>query len=241
MKVAPKLIFLFKDADGFGTSISDALQPNPNSTLRKLEDSFDLSLERYGIGDCRAAGDIVHFVDLDGHFQVTVLLMQNYEPPVLACAVNEVLASIKGENLSIMPTIVLPVIVAAPKLKLDQKYTASSDDVSLYGVQIGPETDITRAIVAKTQKPPLSLQIYHETFACFLQLVRVSKLPTFVLIGQSGQRKFQKNSGLELEMMYEIGELLTSISSLCFLRERITWNPTKISKDDKEPWRDLYG
>ncbi|KAF5960642.1 hypothetical protein HYC85_001851 [Camellia sinensis] len=234
MKVAPKLIFLFKDADGFGTSISDSLQPNPNSTtLRRLEDSFQLSLERYGIRDRKASGNIVHFV--------TLLLMQNYEPPVLVCAISEVLASINGESSSIVPTVVLPIIVATPNLKLERKYSTRSDKVSLYGVQIGPETDITRDMVAKTQKPPSSLQIHHEPLACFLQLVRVLKLPTFVLIGQSGQHKFQKDLGEELEMIYQIGELLTSISSLCFLRERITWNPTKTSKEVEEPWRALYG
>ncbi|KAI8006896.1 hypothetical protein LOK49_LG07G02786 [Camellia lanceoleosa] len=242
MKVAPKLIFLFKDADGFGTSISDSLQPNPNSTtLRRLEDSFQLSLERYGIRDRKASGNIVHFVDHDGHYQVTLLLMQNYEPPVLVCAISEVLASINGESSSIIPTVVLPIIVATPNLKLERKYSTTSDKVSLYGVQIGPETDITQDMVAKTQKPPSSLQIHHEPLACFLQLVHVLKLPTFVLIGQSGQRKFQKGLGEELEMIYEIGELLTSISSLCFLRERITWNPTKTSKEVEEPWRALYG
>lgn len=41
-----------------------------------------------------------------------MLLMQDYEPPVLACAVNEVLASMKEESFSI----VLPIVVAAPKL-----------------------------------------------------------------------------------------------------------------------------
>lgn len=242
MKVAPKLIFLFKDADGFGTSISDSLQPNPNSTtLRRLEESFQLSLERYGIRDRKASGNIVHFVDHDGHYQVTLLLMQNYEPPVLVCAISEVLASINGESSSIVPTVVLPIIVATPNLKLERKYSTRSDKVSLYGVQIGPETDITRDMVAKTQKPPSSLQIHHEPLACFLQLVRVLKLPTFVLIGQSGQHKFQKDLGEELEMIYQIGQLLTSISSLCFLRERITWNPTKTSKEVEEPWRALYG
>lgn len=66
MKTAPKLIFLLKDADGFGASISDALQPNPNSILRRLDYSFDLSLERYGIKHYKASGDITHYVDDNG-------------------------------------------------------------------------------------------------------------------------------------------------------------------------------
>jgi hypothetical protein len=240
MKVAPKLVFLFNDADGFGNAISNALQPNPSSPLHRLEDSFELSLEGYGIRDRKASGKIIHFVDHDGHYQVTILLMEDYEPPVLACAVNEVLASIKEESLSMMPTIVLPIVVSAAKLKLERKFSTTSDKVSIYGVQIGPETDITRTMVAKTQKPPLSLQIHHETLACFIQLVRVLDLPTCVLIGQSSEQ-FQKTSGEELEVINEMAELLTSMCSLSFLRERIKWNPTKTSKDDKEPWRALYG
>ncbi|PSS06480.1 Glycerol-3-phosphate acyltransferase [Actinidia chinensis var. chinensis] len=241
MKVAPKLIFLFKDADGFATAISDALQPNPNSNLRRLEDSFELSLERYGIKDRKASGNIVQFMDSDGNYQVTLLLMENYEPPILVCAISEVLASIKGESSSIMPTIVLPIMVPAQKLKLEGKHSKTSKKVSLYGLQTGQETDMTQSIVAKTQNPPLSLQIHHEPLACFLQLVRVSKLPTCVLIGQSGQHQLQKNLREELEMIYEMGELLTSISSMTFLRERIAWNPAKSSKDGEEPWRALYG
>ncbi|XAR55231.1 hypothetical protein NMG60_11035248 [Bertholletia excelsa] len=235
MKVGEKLIFLFKDAEGFGTAIADALQPNPNSTMQRLEDSFDLSLERYDIKDRKASGNVVHFVDHGGQYQVTVLLMQIYEPPVLVCAINEVLASIIGESSSSLPMIVLPIMVAASKLKLERKYSKTSDKVSLYGMQIGPETEITQAIAAKTHKPPSSLQIHYEPLACFLQLVRVIRLPSFLLIGQSS------DLGQELEMINEMGELLTGISSLCFLRERITWNPTRTTKDGEEPWRALYG
>lgn len=126
-----------------------------------------------------------------------MILMQDYEPPVLTCAVNEVLASMKEESFSI----VLPIVVAAPKLKLERKFSTTSDKVSLYGVQIGPETDITRTMVAKTQKPPLSMQIHHEPLACFIQLVSVLNLPTCVLIGRSSDQ-FQKTSGEELEVLF---------------------------------------
>uniref|UniRef100_A0A5B7BHE4 DUF7894 domain-containing protein n=1 Tax=Davidia involucrata TaxID=16924 RepID=A0A5B7BHE4_DAVIN len=241
MKVAPKIIFLFKDADGFGTAISDALQPNPNSSLRRLEESFELSLqERYGIKDCKASGDMVHFVDDNGLFQVSVLLLQNYEPPILVCAVNEVLASITGENSSTMPTLVLPFMVGASKLKWEGK-NSSMNKVSLYGMQIGQEIDISEAMFSKTQKPPSQLQIHHEPLACCLQLIRVLKLPSFVLIGQSGQHLSNKASGEELEVIYEIGKLLANNFCLSFSRERITWNPTKTSRDSEEPWRALYG
>ncbi|KAA8524904.1 hypothetical protein F0562_011327 [Nyssa sinensis] len=240
MKVAPYIIFLFKDADGFGTSISDALQTNPNSSRRRLEESFELSLqERYGIKDCKASGDIVHFVDDNGFYKVSVLLLQNYEPPILVCAVNEVLASIMGENSSTMPTLVLPFMVAASKLKWENKNSSMNNKVSLYGMQIGQATDISEAMSGKTQKPPSQLQIHHEPLACCLQLIRVLKLPAFVLIGQSGLSN--KALGEELEVIYEIGKLMANFFCLSFLRERIAWNPKKTSRDGEEPWRALYG
>ncbi|XP_059661292.1 uncharacterized protein LOC132307516 [Cornus florida] len=242
MKVAPKVIFLIRDADGFGTVISDALQPNPNSSLRRLEESFELSLqERYGIKDHKASGNIVHFVDEKGLYEVSLLLLQNYEPPILACVVNEVLASITGEDSSTMPTVVFPFIVAASKLKWEGKSSLTNNKVSLYGIQIGPETDVTRVMLAKTQKPPSTLQIHHESVACCLQLIRVLKLPTFFLIGQCGRHTSSKALAEELEVIYEMGDLLSSISCLSFLRERITWNPVKTSRDSEEPWRALYG
>ncbi|CAK9167177.1 unnamed protein product [Ilex paraguariensis] len=239
MKVAPNVIFLFKDADGCGTAIADALQPNPNSTLKRLEDSFELSLECYGIKDRKASGNIVHFVDDNGLFQVSVLLLQIYDPPILACAINEVLASIAAENLSTMPTIVSPFIVTASKLKLENGSRVINNQVSLYGTQVGPETDIMQAISSKIQKPPSSLRIHHEPLACFLQLVRALKMPTYFLIGQAGQRLSHKTSGEEV--ICEIGELLASTLSLCFIRESITWNPTKTTRNNEEPWRALYG
>lgn len=46
---------------------------------------------------------------------------------------------------------------------------------------------------------------------------------------------------LILQILYEIGELLASETGLFFLREKITWNPTKASRNTQEPWRALYG
>ncbi|KAK3034021.1 hypothetical protein RJ639_033306 [Escallonia herrerae] len=241
MKVAPKVIFFLEGADGFGTLIADALQPNPSSTLRRLEDSFELPLERYGIKDRKACGRVVQFVDADGLLEVSLLLLQYYEPPVLACAVNEALASLTAENLSSMPTVIFPFLVSAPKLKLESRESMPVGNASVYGMQVGLENDITQALLSRTQKLPSSLQIHHEPLACILQLARVLKLPAFILIGQSGDRVSRKNSGEELEVIGEMSGILASISSLSFSRERIVWNPTKISKETEEPWRALYG
>lgn len=123
-------------------------------------------------------------------FQLSIVLLQNYDPPILACAVNEVLASITGEQSSSLPTFLVP----APKLKWEVKNSAPYHKNVLYGLQIGPETETTRALAARTEKSPSCFQIHHEPLAIFIQLARVLKLPTFVLIGQSG-------TGEELEVL----------------------------------------
>ena len=126
----------------------------------------------------------------DIFFQLSMVLLQNYEPPILACAVNEVLASITGEQSSPLPTFLVP----SSKLKWEIKNSAPNHKNALYGMQIGPETETTQALATRTKKPPSLLQIRHEPLAIFIQLARVLKLPTFVLIGQNGK-------GEELEVL----------------------------------------
>lgn len=240
MKVASKLIFLLNEPEGFVATIFNALHVNPNSSLRRLDESFELSLERYGIKEKKACGDLAHFVDDNGNYQVSVLLLQNYEPPSLVCAINEVLAHISYET-STLPTLLAPFVVESSKLKGDKTSVASGSKVSLYGLQIGPEKNITQAVAARIEKPPASLQIHYEPLACFLQLVRVLKLPTLILIGQRSTSHSDKSSEGKLELLHEIGELLAIDTRLCFLRDKIMWKPTETSKDAQEPWRALYG
>lgn len=241
MKVASKLIFLLRDPHGLVTSIADALHSNPNSSLRTLEEPFELPLQRYGINEEKACGQLLHFVDGDdrGHYQVSVLLLQNYEPPTLVCAINEVLSQITCET-STMPTLLVPFVMESSRLKGESKSLATSGSASLYGVQMGPETDVAQAMAAGTQKPPSSLQIHYEPLSCFLHLARILKLPTFIVIGQRSKSPTDKTLR-ELETLYKIGELLASNTGLCFMKDKITWNPTKTSKDSQEPWRALYG
>ncbi|KDP23000.1 hypothetical protein JCGZ_01722 [Jatropha curcas] len=242
MKVASKIIFLFNDTDGFATAISTALYPNPNSFVRRLEESFELSLARFGVQDLKAKGHLINFIDSGGDPQVSVLLLEKYEPPTLVCAVSEVLTQIIGEGSSGLLTLIIPLIGTSSKLKWESRsLTANDGKVSLYGVQIGPETDITQAIASRTQKPQSNVKVHYEPLACFLQLVRVLKLPTSVLIGQRNRTLSDKAAEEELEILYELGELLANTVGLCFLREKIMWNPGNISKDIKEPWRALYG
>ncbi|XP_021890030.1 uncharacterized protein LOC110808741 [Carica papaya] len=240
MKVAPKIIFLFRDPEGFGTAIAESLNPNPNSTLRRQDESFELSLEHYGIKDHKASGNILHFIDDDDIYRVSVFLLQSYKPPILVCAVNEVLAKLAGEIPSTMPTVLAPFIVESSKLKCENR-SLTTNSSSLYGIQIGPERDITMAMTTKIQKPPSSLQIYSEPLSCFLQLVHILKLPTVVLIGQHSQSLSNKALQEELQVLYKIGELLASSTGLHFSKEKVIWNPIKTSKDDEAPWRALYG
>lgn len=128
------------------------------------------------------------------YFQVSFVLLQNYEPPVLACAVTEVLEQIAGEKSSPLPTIIIPSIVASSKLKRDGKILMKSENkIPLYGLQIGPVTDTIKAMVASAEKPPCPFQIHHEPLACLLQLARVLNLPTFALIAEKGRRVSDKN------------------------------------------------
>ncbi|XP_060188235.1 uncharacterized protein LOC132617282 [Lycium barbarum] len=239
MKVGPKVILLFKDPSG--TAIFQSLQPNPNSNLQtRREESLDLSLQRYGIKDQKVSIEFVHFLD-GSNPEVSVLLLENYEPPTLACALNEVLTLLVGDGLSNMPTIVVPFVVAATKLKMGNRTSVAVENNSVYGLQVGASNGLTKALAANLQSPPQSLQIFNEQLACLLQLVRVLKVPTFVVIGKKGQNLHHKTSEEELQVIHEIGQHLASFSSLSFSGKKIAWDAAKSSRETQEPWRALYG
>nr|GFA54969.1 hypothetical protein [Tanacetum cinerariifolium] len=135
-----------------------------------------------------------------------------------------------------MPSLILPFILDSSKIKLERKSLTNED---IYGIQIGPQTDMMQALSSRHVKAPSSMQIHHEPLSCALQLVRVLKTSTFILVGQSGQHKSATD---DLEVICKIGETLASASSLQFVKEKVTWNPKKTSKElEKEPWRALYG
>lgn len=136
------------------------------------------------------------------NIKVSMLQMQSYKPPVLACALNEVLAQLMDDTSETMPTLLVPFISSSSNLKWETRsLPVDSRRISLYGLQIGRETDVTRAIIAQTQKPPSSMEIHYEPLACFLQLVRVLKLPTVILIGRVGERFSEKGSTDALEVL----------------------------------------
>lgn len=147
------------------------------------------------------------YLDFSFHFsfyvysQVSLLLMENYEPPVLACAVTEVLSQLTGEEPSLTPTLIVPFVLALSMLKCERKSSITKESrPSVYRIQVGPERDITQVLAIRTEKAPPSLQIHHEPATCLLQLVRVLKLPTCVLIGQRGRLLSDKAIGEELKV-----------------------------------------
>ena len=137
--------------------------------------------------------------------------MQNYEPPVLACAIHKVLEHIAAEKPS---TILAPFIVASSKLKRDGKTLAKSfSKVPIYGVHLGPDSDTTRALVARTENLTCVLQIHHEPFACLLHLARSLRLPTYILVGERG-RLVSDSSTEVLEVAVSYGVTLRTFRIL---------------------------
>lgn len=132
---------------------------------------------------------------------MSFLLIQHYEPPILACAVAEVLEQITREKSSPLPTIIAPFIVPSSKLKRNGKtLTKSENKIPVYGLQVGPVTDTTKALAARVEEPSCSFQVHHEPLACLLQLARISNLPTFLLIWEKG-RRFSDKTAEELEVL----------------------------------------
>ena len=69
-----------------------------------------------------------------------MLLMEYYEPPILACAISEVLSQLAGRNSSSVPTVVAPFFLELSKLEGESKSaTKFESKCSLYGIEIGPE------------------------------------------------------------------------------------------------------
>ncbi|KAK9091813.1 hypothetical protein Syun_026724 [Stephania yunnanensis] len=218
MKVAPKLIFLFKDPSGVGPAIFSALQQQPNTNLQPKETRFDLSLDKYGIKDLRASGDLLHFIDHQGSYQVTVLLMENYEPPVVACAINQVVQSlILEDNSSSVP----------PLCCCHLLYNLILDSI---GKQMTTTTS-------------LHLGYSLRAFGLLDPLGTCLNLPTLLLIGVPPQQPGDKY----IELLHQIGDLLARNVGLCFKKDKIDLNPVQAQaqaqavKSVQQPWRQLYG
>ncbi|KAH7660265.1 hypothetical protein IHE45_16G087400 [Dioscorea alata] len=243
MKVASKLIVLVGDADGYGASIAGALRSSPGSNLTRSEATpFELSLENYGIKDHKANGDLVQFLDPHGSPQVSILLLSNYEPPVAACAIREILATIVSDKSSEPQTIIVPFVAKTVKHNHEVKIRKPVEqEGKVYGAELGVSTEFTKAMLAATARPPPSLQIHGEALACLLHMVRVLKLPAFVLAANS-QDQTRRSSENAPEGLFSIGQFLANHCGLYISKDEIQWKPSAQShKPAEEPWRALYG
>lgn len=127
------------------------------------------------------------------------MLLHNYEPPIAACAVNEVLRCIMKGTSGHMPTIILPSIVAASRIAgADKISTAANKKVTIYTAEFGPSTDVTQLIVRGTQYPPPSLRLQNEPLACLLQVVPVLKFPVVLLVAAANMTSKSVDQELEV-------------------------------------------
>ncbi|KAH9620281.1 hypothetical protein KSS87_008207 [Heliosperma pusillum] len=165
---------------------------------------------------------------------VSLLLVEHYGPPVLSCALHEILRSITRENQPSDIVLTLPFFLSAAKLKGDDKNSSLNNEVSsLYGLQMGPTVDFTEEIVRTVEQVPSSLRIHYEPLACLLQFVHCLKFPTALLIGIKGVKG-------EHEVLLKLGEHLANAFTLSFERNQIKLN-SRETKRTEEPWRALYG
>jgi len=153
-------------------------------------------------------------------FKVSIFLLRSYEPPVLVCAMNELLDLITRGS-STLPTIIAPFFVAASKLKFNNRsLEANNRKASLHYVQVATETETSRLFASRIEKPPLSMQIHYEPLSCLLHLARVKRLPTAILIGQRSNSLTHKALDEELQVI-----LLSNFVSVyaCFSLVAFSW------------------
>lgn len=124
----------------------------------------------------------------------------------MACAINEVLSHIAGESLpsSSKPTLVVPSVITSSKLKWESKTLTKNDrTVLLYGTEVGPETDISQAMVSKVQKLPSTSRIYQEHLACLFHLIRILNIPAFFVVGRMGHSLSNQAAGEEIQVLLQ--------------------------------------
>ncbi|KAF3322508.1 hypothetical protein FCM35_KLT13649 [Carex littledalei] len=230
MKLASKVILLFQDPDGFGSSIATALHPKPESDVIREQSSFSIALDKYGVNGSQILGDVVHFLDPSGSPHVSILVLPNYAPPIASCAMNEILSLISSQNPS-KPTIILPSIAK----------TIVTPGITLYGAEIGAKTEFSRDLIAKTSKPPSDLKIYGEPVACLVQMASVLNIATVLLFGSRGQGQSGKSNGFYIETICNMGDYLAAHINLDFRKEKLKEMAPGKARGAQEPWRELYG
>jgi hypothetical protein len=229
MQLASKVILLFQDPDGFGSSIATALHPKPKSDVIREQSSFVIALDKYGANGSQLLCDVVHFLDPNGSPHVSILVLPNYAPPIAACAMNEILSLISSQNPR--PTIILPLITK----------TIVTPGITLYGAEIGAKTELSKDLIEKTAKPPSDLKIYSEPVACLVQMASVLNIATVLLFGSRSRGQSGKSNSFDLETICNMGDYLAAHINLEFRKEMLKEMAPGKARGAQEPWRELYG
>ncbi|KAG9448510.1 hypothetical protein H6P81_008475 [Aristolochia fimbriata] len=241
MRVASKVIFLVKDR--YGDAILDALQPSPSACLRKEEFAFDLSLEKYGVKDQKASGKVVNFVDDQKCPKVSIVLLHNYKPPIVACAVFEVLIAILSDSSSNAPEFLLPIVASSLELKFIMKLADLSledQNATVYGAQFGPLTDFIKSMLSKIRKLPSDFQVASEPLACLLQVARALELPTVLIVGSGSADKKERPTDQELETLFNVLEFTASHVGFSVSKDLLHLTTPQELREHQEPWRAWY-
>lgn len=139
---------------------------------------------------------------------MSCFVLPDYKPPVAACAMNEILALISSEALSIQPVLIVPFITRPLSYYHGMVNATKTGQLpTLHGAEIGATTEFTHILVDGTTKPPPSLQIRSEPILCLLEMVRVLKIPTVLLVASGGQKpqnqgKSSSDADLEVQLDY---------------------------------------
>ncbi|KAI4980171.1 uncharacterized protein LOC123402960 [Hordeum vulgare subsp. vulgare] len=232
MRVAARVVVLARDAAGYGAALADALRPSPG--LTRGSSPFELPLDKYGLNGEKASGELVSFSDSSGSPQVSFFVLPDYRPPVAACAMNEILALISSEAPSIQPVLIVPFITRPSSA------TKTGQLTTLHAAEIGASNEFTHLFVDGTTKTPPSLQIRSEPIQCLLEMVRVLKIPTVLLVTSGGQHQGKSSSGSDLEVLQCVGDHVAKHINLEFSKEIVIETGVEKSASIQEPWRELY-
>ncbi|XP_062219469.1 uncharacterized protein LOC133919181 [Phragmites australis] len=238
MRVALRVLVIVRDGAGYGSALADALRPPPG--LTRDSSPFEIPLGKYGLDGEKASGELVNFSDSSGSPQVSVFVLPDYKPPLAACAMNEVLQLISSEATSTERVLIVPFITRSSSYHDGMDHATKASPV-LYSDKIGATTDFTRSLVDGTTKPPTSLQIRSEPILCLLEMVRVLKMPTVLLVTSGGQQRGKSSTDSDLEVLQCVGDYLARHINLEFSKETVLERGIEKSPIVQEPWRELYG
>ncbi|KAF8653011.1 hypothetical protein HU200_062446 [Digitaria exilis] len=245
MRVAPRVLVLVRDAEGYGAALADALRPSPG--LTRESSPLELPRGKYGLNGEKASVELLSFSDSSGSPQVSIFVVPDYKPPLAACVMHEVLELISSEATSTERVLIVPLITRSSSYQHGMEHSTKVSPV-LYGADIGATTDFTQLVIAGTTKPPTSLQIRCEPILCLLEMVRVLKMPTVLLVPSGGQQQGKSSTVSDLEVILTVlfilqcvGEHLARHTNLEFSKESILERGIEKSPIVQEPWRELYG